>query len=86
MELVVKAYSIDEHPNKDAVFEWVRNNWHDLADVDIDDIVNSLKALADVTGGKLDYALSSVPDRGEFVRFTEFDPEIPSALIFFMFS
>jgi hypothetical protein len=75
MEIAVKAYSIDVHPNKEAVFEWVRNNWHDLADSDIDDIVASLKALAAFTGGTLDYSISCFPDRGEFVRITDSDLE-----------
>ena len=73
MELAVKAYTIDSHPNKEAVFEWVRDNWHDLADVDIDDVVASLKALAEHVNGHVDYSLSCFPDRDEFVRLSAFD-------------
>jgi len=80
MELAVKAYSIDVHPNKEAVFEWVRNNWHDLADTDLEDIVASLKALAAHTNGHLDYSVSCVPDRGEFVRLTGFDSDLLKSL------
>jgi hypothetical protein len=76
MELAVKAYSIDVHPNKEAVFEWVRNNWHDLADTDLDDIVASLKALAAHIKGHLNYSVSCVPDRGEFVRLTDFNSDL----------
>ena len=75
MELAVKAFTIEDHPNKEAVFEWVRNNWHDLADSDIDDIVSSLKGLAEYVRGHLDYSISCFPDRGEFVRLTDFDSE-----------
>jgi len=80
MQLTLKAYTIDSHPNKEAVFEWVRNNWHDLADIDLEDIVASLKALAAYTKGHLDYSVSCVPDRGEFVRLTDFDAELLKAL------
>jgi len=80
MEVTLKAFTIESHPNKDAVLNWVRDNWHDLADVDIDDVVASLKALAEHVKGHLDYSVSCVPDRGEFVRLTEFDPELLKSL------
>jgi len=35
-------YTIDSHPNKQKVFEWVRNNWHDLNQYDIDELIESL--------------------------------------------
>ena len=80
MEVAVKAYIIDSHPNKEAVFEWVRNNWHDLADVDLEDIVQSLKALADHIDGTLDYSISCVPDRGEFIRLSGFNQSLLNKL------
>ena len=26
----LKVYTINEHPNKDKCFDWIRNNWYDL--------------------------------------------------------
>jgi len=75
MKKQITAWTIDEHPNKEAVFEWVRNHWHDLADFDLQDVVDSLKALAEHTGANLDYCVSPVPDRGEFVSLTHVDEE-----------
>ena len=69
----IKGYSIDQHPNKEAVFSYIRENWHDLGEHYIDDLVVSLKALADEIGGKLDYSVSLFPDRGEFIRLTDFN-------------
>lgn len=73
MELAIKAFTVEDHPNKQAVLDWVRDNWHDLADVDIDDIAASLKALAEHVNGHIDYSISCVPDRGEFIRLSSFD-------------
>lgn len=72
-EVKFKVYTIEEHPNPEAVYEWVRNNWHDLGDPDVEDMVGSLKAAKDLLGGTLDYSISIVPDRGEYVRLTGFD-------------
>mgnify|MGYP000973505224 CR=1 FL=1 len=69
----IHLYTIDEHPDKEVVFDWIRNNWHDLGDSDMDDFIESLKALADEVGGKLDYSVSLFPDRGEFIRITDFN-------------
>ena len=70
-----KIYTINEHPNKDLCFEWIRNNWHDLNSHSVEEVVDSLKALQNEIGGELDYSISSVPDRGEFIRFTDYDHE-----------
>lgn len=72
-EVKFKVYTIEEHPNPEAVYEWVRNNWHDLGDPDVWDMVGSLKAAKELLGGTLDYSISIVPDRGEYVRLTGFD-------------
>lgn len=66
----INIYTIDEHPNKEACFEWIRNNWHDLGDFTLELMTDSLNALAYEIGGNLDYSLSIVPDRGEFVKIT----------------
>lgn len=64
-----KVYTIESHPNPIACYDWIRNNWHDLGDNDIEEAVYSLKAFALHIGAKLDYSISIVPCRGEFIRF-----------------
>jgi hypothetical protein len=71
----IQAYTIDQHPNKEAVFDWIRNNWHDLGDFAVNDFIESLKALADAIDGKLDYSIGILPDRGEFIRITDFNQQ-----------
>ena len=73
-------YTIDSHPDKTAVFNWIRDNWHDLADYSIDEVINSLKALQKEIGGKLDYSISAFPDRGEYIHFTNYDKDALNAL------
>jgi len=63
------VYQIDEHPNKSAVFEWIRNNWYDLGYFALEDATESLKLFAKYIGATVDYRLYIVPDRGEFVSF-----------------
>jgi|GEM_PF-6841455 len=65
----IQAYTIDQHPNKEAVFDWVRNNWHDLGDFAVNDFIESLKALANEIEGELDYSVGLFPDRGEHITF-----------------
>ena len=64
------VYTIDDHPNPEAVYGWVRNNWHDIGEHSVHEMVDSLKALADHVGGTLDYSIGLFLDRGEFVRIT----------------
>lgn len=66
-----KVYTFDEHPDKEKCLEWVRTHWHYLADHYVDDMAGSLKALAEHFGCKVDWAVSVVPDRGEYVRFID---------------
>tara|TARA_B100000686_G_scaffold278791_1_gene299020 strand:- start:88 stop:537 length:450 start_codon:yes stop_codon:yes gene_type:complete len=77
-----EVYKIDEHPDKAKCFEWVRENMHWLAEHEQYDLITSLKALQKTIGGKLDWCLSSSPyrDRGEFIRFTDYDKEALSEL------
>ena len=70
-----KVYGIEEHPNKELCYEYIRNNWHDLNDHSLKEVVASLKALSDKIGGTFDYSISVVPDRGEFIRFKDYSHE-----------
>jgi hypothetical protein len=71
----INIYTIEEHPNKELCFEWMRNNWHDLGEHCIEEMLESLKALEVAVFGKLDYAISIAPDRGEFVKITDYCKE-----------
>jgi len=68
-----KVYKIDEHPNKEKCFEWIRNNWHDLNQHTCNDIIDSIKALSNKIGGTVNYSISQTPDRGEFITFKDYD-------------
>ncbi len=69
----INIYKIGEHPNKQLCFDWIRDNWHDLNQHSVDEVVASLKALHDEVGGQMDYSISAVPDRGEYIRFSFYD-------------
>jgi hypothetical protein len=70
-----KVYTIDEHPNKEKCFDWIRNNWHDLNQHSVDKVIDSLTALQKEIGGDLDYSISSVSDRGEFIALKDYDKQ-----------
>ena len=73
--ICINLYKIDEHPDKSKVFSWINDNWHDLNDHTRDEFIASLEALHTEIGGTLDYSISTVPDRGEYIRFTDYDKE-----------
>lgn len=60
---------------KETARDYARDNWHDLAQHYVDDMIASLTALQKEVGGKLDYSLSVVPDRGEFCELKDFNEE-----------
>lgn len=70
-----KVYTISEHPNKEKCYEWIRNNWHDLNQHSVDEIVESIRALSEIIGGTYDYSISQVSDRGEHITFLDYDKE-----------
>lgn len=72
-----KVYKFNElsEEGKQSALEYIRNNWHDLGQYVVDEVIDSLKALQKQIGGDLDYSVSIVPDRGEFIRFTDYDKE-----------
>ena len=43
-------------------------------------MINSLKALSEQVNGNLDYSISIMPDRGEFVSLTDYDKKALSEL------
>ena len=42
-QVLTTLYQFHEHPNKQAVVDWVNNNWHDLCDFEIGEIISSLE-------------------------------------------
>ena len=70
-----KVYTIEEHPNKEKCFDWIRNNWYDLNQHTVDDVIKSLKSLQEKIGGELDYAIADLPDRDEHITFKDYDHE-----------
>lgn len=76
----IKVYTIEDHPNVEKCYEWIRNNWHDLNNYSVDELVKSCNALNDHIGGNLKYSISAVPDRGEHITFTDYDSDALSEL------
>ncbi len=60
---------------KQSAFDYIRNNWHDLGQHVVEEVVDSLKALEKAVRGDLDYSISIVPDRGEYIRITDYDKQ-----------
>jgi len=69
-DIIETVYTIDDHPNSEAVYDWVRDNWHDLGEPILSEMVGSLQALADHVEGLLYYNVSLIPAQGEYVRIT----------------
>ena len=70
-----EVFTIEEHPTKEKCYEWIRNNWHDLNQYSVDEIIESIKELSNKIGGTYDYSISQVPDRGEYITFTDYSQE-----------
>ena len=66
-------YTIEEHPNKEKVFEYIRDNWHNLNEHSLNEFIDSLKELAYEIEGSLNYSISVIPDRGEYIYLTEYN-------------
>ena len=75
-----KIYKIDEHPEPELCFDWIKNNWNDLNEHSVHEIVDSIKALRDKIGGTIDWSISQVPDCGEYIAFANFDENALSEL------
>jgi len=64
----ILSYTIEEHPNPDKVYQWIREHWYDLNDSSRDELIESLEAFAKEVGGRLIYSICTVPDRAEYIR------------------
>lgn len=74
--LNIKVYTIEEHPNNELCFDWIRDNWHHLNQHSVDEFIESLKALQKQIGGKLDYSIGQLSCRGEYIRLDGYDRDI----------
>lgn len=70
-----KVYTIDEHPNRELCFDWIRNNWFDLNSHSVSEAIESIKMLSEFIEGKNDYSISQSPCRGEYIKFIGYDKE-----------
>ena len=75
-----KVYTINEHPDKDKCFDWIRDNWHDLNEHSVQEVADSLKGLQTVIGGDMEYSISSFPFRGEYIAFKDYDEDLLNEL------
>ena len=71
-----KVYTIEEHPNADLCFDWIRNNRFDLNNHSVSEALESIKMLTEFIGGKNDYSIGQSPSRGEYIRFINYDKEL----------
>jgi hypothetical protein len=72
-EIKIKVWGIEEHPNQEKVFTWIRNNWHDLNQYSSDEIKNAIEKLTEIIGGKHNYSFGETPSRGQFISFSYYD-------------
>ena len=77
----INIYKIDEHPDKDKCFEWIRNNDHYIGDYEVEDLICSIRKLSEVIGGTVDFGLSHYPDQSERITFKDYDEELLAELV-----
>lgn len=69
------VYTIDEHPEKEKCFNWIRENWYDLNQHSVEEVAQSIKALSKEIGGTFEYSISALPDRGEYITFNDYEED-----------
>lgn len=74
-KLETKLYTIDEHPNADLCFDYIRHHYFNLNEYALMEAVESIKMLTKFIGGKNDYSICEFPSRGEYISFTDYDKE-----------
>ena len=62
------TYTIEDHPDPDQAYQWIRENWHDLGQYVLSEAVESLKVFFDhFSLSRTDYSISLLGDRGEHI-------------------
>lgn len=74
--IITQVFQIEEHPNREKCYDWIRSNRHDLNQHSVEMLIKSIKALSNVIGGTFDYSISQVPSRGEHITFKGYDRAI----------
>jgi hypothetical protein len=74
-------YTIENHPNKELCYRWIRNNWFDLNEHSVNEVFDSVKNLHKIIGGDLNCNISAIPDRNECIQFLNYDNELLFNLI-----
>ena len=69
------VYKIDDHPDPQKCYQYIRDNLHNLNDHSVIEVIESINALSRIIGGRVDYGISAVPDRGEYIRFKDYSHE-----------
>lgn len=78
-EFTYKVYTIDSHPNKNLVFNWVRENW-EIYDSYIQEFAQSLRALDEKLKGALNWSVGPVACDSFIKVQKDFDIEVFEAL------
>ena len=71
--ITTNIYTIDEHPNPELCFEWMRDNYPDLNDHGLQEMRESIAALSECIGGTHDYQFGVEPRSGQFISFMDYD-------------
>jgi len=64
------TWLIEDHPYPDKVYDWVRDNWHDLGDHTVTEATESLEKFAAHFDCEVDWSLGIDPSRGEYITFS----------------
>ena len=71
--ITTKVYKIYEHPNREKCYEWIRENWHDLNEHSVHDVVESINALTKIIGGSNDCSIYSDEGLFELCELNEYE-------------
>lgn len=77
----INIYEMHEHPDKDKCFEWIRNNCFHIGDIEIEELVCSIKKLSEAIGGTNDWSISHYACQGEHITFKDYDEELLAGLV-----
>ena len=78
--ITTNIYTINEHPNPDLCFDWMRDNCPELNDHGVYEMRESIAALSECIGGIHDYRFGAEPSRDQFVSFQDYDVDTLMAL------
>tara|TARA_R110002051_G_scaffold84646_1_gene149925 strand:+ start:480 stop:914 length:435 start_codon:yes stop_codon:yes gene_type:complete len=74
--ITINIYKIDEHPNKEKCYEWIRENVQYIGDYEVDELISSITKLSDSIGGFVAYNISQYAEQGECITFMDYDEDL----------